>query len=420
MYGSVSLIQAFKAFSHCFFIIMNIYEQLTNPKAWENFLDYKRDNRHLSKAEEKDLTEYIEGKEYLEAVSKLMRSDSLIIPEKKLIRKMDTDKKRVVYIYPREINNVLKLMTFLLLRKYDDIFSDTLYSFRAGSGVSRALYRILGTTELESMYSYKVDISNYFNSIPVEKMLIKLREVLRDEPEICGILERLLSDDRIVDGGNIVRENKGVMAGTPFAVFLANVYLMDMDKEMERKKLIYARYSDDIIVFAADEAGRNEAEQFIGDTLHRQGLSVNEKKEIRTSPGENWSFLGIGYSGGRIDISEVSREKIKAKIRRRARAIKRWQVRKGIDNEKAVKAFIKAINKKFFDADSSHEQTWARWYFPVINTDETLREIDRYVQHWIRFLATDRHNKKSFEFTYEDMKKMGYVSLVHEWYEGRN
>lgn len=419
MYGSVSLIQAFKAFSHCFFIRMKIYEQLTDSKVWNDFLIYKKENRHLSKSEEKKLTEYIEKKDYLKAVSELFGNADWIIPEKKLIRKIETNKKRVVYIYPRDINYVLKLMTFLLLRKYDGIFADNLYSFRAGGGVNKALYRILKMPEAEKMYSYKVDISDYFNSIPVDRMCEKLREILWEDPEICQMLIRLLKDSRVIDNKVTVNEPKGVMAGTPFAVFLANIYLMDLDKNMEEKKFIYARYSDDIIVFAGDEAARDEAEQYICSVLYEHGLALNEKKIVRTSPGEAWSFLGIGYNAGTVDISEISKEKIKAKIRRRARAIKRWQVRKGIDNEKAVKAFINAVNKKFFDADSSHEQTWARWYFPVINTDKTLKEIDRYVQHWIRFLATDRHNNKSFEFTYEDMKRLGYVSLVHEWYEGR-
>lgn len=75
------------------------------------------------------------------------------------------------------------------------------------------------------------------------------------------------------------------------------------------------------------------------------------------------------------------------------------------------------MNRKFFDPDSSHELTWARWYFPVITTDETLHELDIYMQYWIRYLATGHHNQKAYEFTYEDMKELGYISLVHEWYK---
>lgn len=398
---------------------MNIYQKLTDPQVWSEYLSYKTEKRHLSGTEEKELTEYIEKKEYIPAVMRLFSENDVPIPEKKLIRKMQTDKKRVVYMYPREANYVLKLMTFLLLRKYDGIFSDSLYSFRVRTGVSKAMCTILNAPKLREMYTYKVDISNYFNSIPVEPMCEKLSCVLSDEPEILEILSRLLRDERVLDKDEVVKESKGVMAGTPFAVFLANVYLMELDEEMSKQPLIYARYSDDIIVFVDDINRRNEAEGFIRNTLLSKGLSVNEKKEVRTAPGESWSFLGIGYEDGKVDISPVSKEKMKAKIRRKARAISRWQARKKVGGEQAAKALVRAMNRKFFDPDSSHELTWARWYFPVINTEESLRELDQYLQQWVRYLATGRHNKKSYNFTYEDMKKIGLKSLVHEWYMER-
>lgn len=399
---------------------MKIITQLKDPAIWDEYLSYKKERKHLTRSEEKELTEYVDNKEYIAAYDRLFDETSSVIPEKKLVSKIDTKKKRVVYLYPREINYVLKLLTFLLLRKYDGIFSDSLYSFRVNTGVNKAICRILNTPGLNNMYSYKVDISNYFNSIPVDAMCEKLKQVLTDDPEIADVLSRLLLDDRVLDNTEIIHESKGVMAGTPFAVFLANVFLMDLDHHMSEKDLIYARYSDDIIIFAKDLQTRETVEAEILDALMIRGLSVNEKKEVRTAPGEPWSFLGIGYENGSIDISPVSKDKIKAKIRRRARAIKRWQARKNIGNDKSVKAFIKAMNRKFFDPDSSHELTWARWYFPVINTDSSLNEIDRYMQQWIRYLATNRHSKKAFDFSYNDMKKLGYVSLVHEWYKSSN
>lgn len=398
---------------------MKIFEKLSSPDVWQEYLKYKQDHRHLTKAEEKDLTEYIENREYEGVAEGLLTGSVEAVPEKKLIRKMETSRKRTVYMYPREVNYVLKLMTFLLLRDYDGIFAENLYSFRVNAGVNKAMSGILTTPGLKGMYTYKVDISNYFNSIPVEKMCEMLEGILCEDREISVLLTGLLKDRRVLDKGTVVLEDKGVMAGTPFAVFLANVYLMEMDRAMESAGFLYARYSDDIMVFAGSERERDEGEFLIRQTLADRGLTVNESKEIRTAPGEAWSFLGIGYEDGRVDISPVSREKIKAKTRRKARAIKRWQIRKKVTDEQAVKAFIKAMNRKFFDPDSSHELTWARWYFPIINTDATLKELDGYMQQWIRFLATGKHNKKSYEFTYEDMKRLGYMSLVHEWYAAR-
>lgn len=395
---------------------MGIYSDLSCDKVWNEYLEYKLERRHLTKSEEQDLKKYISGREYVPVLKRLSEGGSFSVPEKKLIRKMHTDKKRTVYLFPREENYLLKLLTFLLLRKYDDIFADSLYSFRIHTGVNKAMKKILASPRLKQKCSYKVDISNYFNSIPVDRMLERLKPVLTDEPEVFSMFEKILNEPKVLDEGQVITEQKGVMAGTPFAVFLANVYLMDLDRECLNQGYMYARYSDDIIIFADSESERDAGAEFIRKSLSDNGLVINPKKEVYTSLGEPWAFLGIGYDNGKVDISEVSKDKIKAKMRRRARAIKRWQVRKRATPEQAVKAFIRAMNRKFFDPDSSHELTWSRWYFPIITTDDTLHEIDSYMQYWIRYLATGTHNKSAYRFEYGQMKNLGYISLVHEWY----
>lgn len=54
--------------------------------------------------------------------------------------------------------------------------------------------------------------------------------------------------------------------------------------------------------------------------------------------------------------------------------------------------------------------------FPVINTHKTLAEIDYYMQDCIRYIATEKRNNGRFKYRYADMKKLGYRSLVHEYY----
>jgi hypothetical protein len=56
------------------------------------------------------------------------------------------------------------------------------------------------------------------------------------------------------------------------------------------------------------------------------------------------------------------------------------------------------------------------WYFPTITTTESLQLIDRYAQQCIRTLATGKHTKAAYNFRYEDMKNLGYISLVNRYY----
>ena len=397
---------------------MGIFEQLSSPEAWQAFLAYKRDMRHLTRKEDAELEQFIREEGYRPVVS-AAASGAFPIPELKLIRKSGSSAKRAVYLYPYPENTVLKLMTFLLLRKYDAVFPDSLFSFRVRCGVNKAIRRLLSFPGIGKMYSYKADIRDYFNSIPVERLIPLMEETFGEEPECLALLSRLLRDRRVSDCGTVVERDKGVMAGTPFAVLLANLYLVALDREMEARGILYARYSDDIILFTGDAASRDRAGAFVEETLLQAGLSVNPEKRVTTDPGEPWSFLGIRYEQGEVDISRVSSGKLKAKIRRRARALKRWQVRKGATDEQAVKAFIRAMNRKFFNADSSNELTWARWYFPLLTTDRTLHEVDLFLQAHLRALYSGRNRKKNYTFTYAQMKALGYVSLRHEWYRYR-
>lgn len=397
----------------------SIFFRLSDQISWEGYFCYKQEKHHLTRYEERDLRNFINNREYLVVVEKLKAGGHFSYPEKKLIRKMHTDKKRTVYTFPREENYVLKFMTFMLLRKYDYVLQDNLYSFRTNYGVRKAMAKLLSIKGLSSKYSYKVDISNYFNSINVGRMTEMLDEIMSDEPEILRLLKELLNNPYVIDGGSIICEEKGVMAGTPFAVFLANIYLTDLDKAFKESGCDYARYSDDIIIFADTHEELEMRAESIRLMLDRFGLKVNEKKEIYSEPGQPWSFLGIEYNNGTVNVSPVSKEKLKAKIRRRARSIKRWQVKKDADSERAVKAFLRAMNRKFFDPDSSHELTWSRWYFPLISTDETLHEIDLYVQDWARYLAVGTHSKKRYSMNYDRLKDLGYISLVNEYWKYR-
>ena len=59
-----------------------------------------------------------------------------------------------------------------------------------------------------------------------------------------------------------------------------------------------------------------------------------------------------------------------------------------------VRAFIKRFNRKLYDSDAPNETNWSRWYFPVINTDKSLKELDTYMQECLRYTASKTHKRK--------------------------
>lgn len=398
---------------------MSILEKLSQRHIWEQFYSHKIEQGNISEKDAQDLRFFIDNEEYMPVAHNIEKGIPFSYPHKSLVNKSKQGKKRAVYTYNREENYVLKLIAYLLT-DYDYLFAPNLYSFRKNRGVKKAVEDVLKIRDINGRYVYKVDISNYFNTVDITLLLPKLEVALSDDYELFLFLKSLLMNPYIEYEGEIIEEQKGIMAGVPISGFLADLYLKELDFYFYENKIPYMRYSDDILVFAKDE---NELEQSIGvikECLLSHNLSVNSDKESVSEPFEKWNFLGFSYDKGVIDISDASFEKLKAKMRRKARSLYRWASKKKISGEFAARAFVKRFNTKLYDNPVYSELTWTRWFFPVINTSATLEKIDEYMLLCIRYLATGKHTKARYNFRYEDIKSLGYRSLVNEYYKAKS
>lgn len=395
---------------------MSLLDLLYSEETWAAFARYKA-SLALPKKEAADLARFIREKQYLPICASIEAGNAFPLPRKAVISKMSASKKRVVYIYPEPENTFLKGLTHLLLRSYDGLFTDDLYSFRPGRTAQKAVRRLLRAEGADGAYAYKADIHDYFNSIPVERLLPLLEETLAGDRKLYAFLAGLLTEKRVVERGRIIEERKGIMAGTPLSAFYANLYLSGLDEWVRAQGVPYARYSDDIILFARTRA---EAECFalrVKDRLTGYGLEMNPAKEMLYAPEDGYVFLGFEVRNGEVDIAPATCEKLKGKMRRKRDALRRWAERGGFTGEQAASAFIRIFNRKLLESAQDNDLTWSNWFFAVISRTGRLHEIDLYAQDCIRYLISGKHTKARFNVRYEDMKKLGYRSLVHAYYE---
>ena len=396
--------------------VQSIISQLTLQETWEEFLAYRLMKGRFNWHEFDEADDFVEREDYLQLAKKIAEGEGLGLPTKKLVNKMGSGKKRVVYSFAPDEMLVLKLIAFLLY-KYDDQFAPNCYAFRRGLKASDAVFKINKTIRNQKMWAYKLDIHDYFNSIDIDILLPMLKAMLADDLPLYHFFEKLLTTNLAISNGQIIEEKHGVMAGTPTAPFLADVYLKEVDRYYYNKGVVYARYSDDIIMFAPDYDTLEQYKDQMCHFLAQYCLEVNSDKEKIYSPDEAYEFLGFKCHGHNIDISEATKKKMKGKISRKARSLLRWSHKNHIEPEKAMKGLINYFNRKFFESDDPETLTWSRWFFPVINQTEGLKEIDHYLQQNIRFLSTGKHNKTNYRVDYEQLKELGYKSLVNEYYK---
>ena len=431
----------------------DIYSLAFDTLYWESFYDDFASNEHVYNTDVKNLRKFIDEGKHLEVLKDYEKTGSFPIPKLLVLNKKGTDKKRTVFSFDEDISWLLKFYGYCL-HAYDDIFSDNLYSFRKNRSVKTAVARILKQKDIHVSYGVKLDIHDYFNSADTDLILGKIEIVLKNQKKLLGLFENILRNpyvypdrhtekgagsqhidknteiDRNIKGDDIqnigIKNNndtvtgnihKGMMAGNPLSSFMANLYLSDMDRHFEDTALFYARYSDDIILFTDSEDHLQNELLYINGFLDEHKLTINPDKVSYIYPGSSFEFLGFSFENDKVDVSKSSFEKIKKKLRRKSRAVLRWKIKKNTAPEKACTVFIRYFNRKFFENPVRSELTWCRWYFPVITTDVTIREIDHYMQECIRYIYTGKHTKKNYNLRYDELKKMGYRSLVNEYHK---
>ena len=388
---------------------------IDNHEKWNEFLNYKIFSLYSYRKEKRILEDFISNKKYLSICNKLKnKTYNFSVPLKVYVNKGNSSKKRVVYKFNNDEVIILKYISFLLY-EYDYLFSSNLYSFRKNITMKDAIYKIKDLLKENSMYAYKVDVSNYFNSINNKKLLSKLKNDIPDE-DLYNLIYDLIGNNSAIYENQIINEDKGILAGCPISAFLANYYLKDLDNYFYKNKVHYFRYSDDIIIFSRDKDKLYLYQKYIKSTLDDLDLCINNEKEFFYDKNSSIDFLGFSFNNDEIDISRNSLLKAKKRIKRHARFLRKKIESHDIELEDAIKIMIKNINKKFY-GNKREELSWKYWFFPIITSINGLHEIDEYYQNELRYLSSGKHNKKNYKLiSYDTLKKSGYKSLVHEYY----
>lgn len=342
------------------------------------------------------------------------------VPQKRFISKSYFGKKREVYLFKKDEAVVLKILNHLLSR-YDEIFAPNLFSYRTSVGVKDAVRTLFADKDLRHKFGYKTDIHSYFNTIDVELLLEDLKIILADDPQLFEMMRNILDNDRFKIGKRIENGKRGALPGVPISPFFANVYLIKLDEHFLDSGITYMRYSDDILMFADTKEELDAAISYLHSYIAERKLTINPTKDRYFNPGEEFDFLGFSISSDRIDLSDNTKKKIKGDMKRRSRKFRVWMAEHNAPVEGTVRSFISFYNRKFYGRGEVDELTWDLWYLPTITTDESLREIDHYLQDRIRYIATGRYNKKNYEIMpYERMTELDYVPLVRRYHEMRS
>ncbi|ANZ99332.1 hypothetical protein BFC22_04080 [Carnobacterium divergens] len=285
-------------------------------------------------------------------------------------------------------------------------------------------------------YFIKLDISNFYGDIKHYKLMMMLRDRIKDEI-FLDLIEQAIINPIYPDKSKSI---SGVPQGLAISNILAQIYMTEFDEKFKNNPDVFCiRYVDDILVLCSS-ANKSEVLEDLNFELKRNHLlSLNRKKFMSsllinpsTEKSTETSFSFLGYkiqkiNGGKtlFTIKDSNKVKIENRLILLINQLKMDNVnRKAIIFELNL-IITGSINSKLSgDSDSVKRYGWLFFYSQI--TDESVfYKLDALVKKRIKEslspdLAEDilkeikKFSKAFFEIKY-NLKEINYIFKPDEF-----
>ena len=160
-----------------------MHDLLSKREVWQEYLEYKLSGGHLSKEDEKALSDFLEAQRFLPVAERIARGECFAPPKKAEISKLNSGKKRVVYIYEEDENWVLKLLTDPELGVIADVTEIGAVGHRIAHGGEKLRESCLIDDEVIK-YLYSIVKINPLHGPPAIAGMEGCRKLMKDVPMV--------------------------------------------------------------------------------------------------------------------------------------------------------------------------------------------------------------------------------------------
>ncbi len=122
-------------------------------------------------------------------------------------------------------------------------FAAQSYGFRPGRGCKDALRRVDGLLKAGYEWIVDVDLKSYFDTIPHEQLLARIRERVADS-KVLDLITAFLKQG-VMGGLAGWTPETGTPQGAVISPLLSNIYLNPLDHQMANRGTEMVRYADD-------------------------------------------------------------------------------------------------------------------------------------------------------------------------------
>jgi RNA-directed DNA polymerase len=274
----------------------------------------------------------------------------------------------------------------VLQEAWDPTCSERSDGFRPQRSAHQAVGQAQGSIRAGYTWVVDIDLEQCFDQVNHDVLMSRVRRRVQDR-RVVTVIHRFLKAGVLTLEGRVEPTAEGTPPGEPRSPLLANLWLDELDKELEKRGHRFARYADDATI---DVRSRQAGERVLASVtrvLKRQlRLQVNAAKSAVDRP---WNRTCLGFTctrrqPNRRQVSEKALKAFKAQVREIT----------GRTRGRTIRQIVKEWRQRMLG--------W-RAFFGFAEVRPPLRDLDT----WIRRRLRSYHGKPWGRKRYRERRTRG-------------
>jgi len=291
---------------------------------------------------------------------------------------------------PTALDRFLQQAVMQVLQgRWDSTFSEHSYGFRPGRSAHQAVAQAQQYLAEGFRWTVDIDLEKFFDRVNHDILMGRIAKRVSDKRMLKLI--RAFLNAGVMENGLVSPTDEGTPQGGPLSPLLSNLMLDDLDQELQRRGLRFARYADDCNIYVHSErAGQRVTASITRFITTRLKLKVNESKSAVARPWER-KFLGMTFTPHREPKRRIAP---KALVRFKERIRELTRRTRGISLPQMVEQLSRYLNG------------W-RAYFGFCQTPSVLAELDSWIRRRLRSVLWKQWKRGKRRFAELRARKVG-------------
>ena len=272
---------------------------------------------------------------------------------------------------------------------YDDTFSMSSFGFRPTRSAHDAIFKVMSEADQGYVWAVDMDLEKFFDTVNHSRLIRKLSTRIKDG-RVISLITRMLKSG-VWTQGKVEKSEVGLMQGGPLSPLLANIYLDELDKELEKRGHRFARYADDLVILCKSKRSAQRTLKSVTRFIEgRMKLKVNETKTTVSHITRGVKFLGHGFYKTKDGYFPTVHPKSKERLKNALREIL------SRNRKQSIPVVKEMLNKKL--------RGWCE-YFKFAKYEMWSKAMDEWIRRRIRQLLWKTW--KRVRTRYAALRKLG-------------